>query len=54
MGHITTEIYLEEGTINFSGQLRIGIDLAIDFDLVLRRICTPKYNENIEGGLSSK
>ena len=34
MGHITTEMYLEEGRINFSGQWRTGIDLAIDFDLV--------------------
>ena len=37
MGHITTEMYLEEGTINFSGQLRTGIDLAIDFDLVFAK-----------------
>ena len=45
--------YLEEEIIDFSGQLT-GIVLAINFQLVQSKLYTPKYNENIEGGLSFK
>ena len=40
--------------MDFSGQLGTGISLAINFDLVQWKIYAPKYNGNIEGGLSSK
>ena len=40
--------------MDFSGHLTTGINLAINFDLEQWKIYTPKYNGNIDGGLSSK
>ena len=43
-------MYLEEGIIDYSGQLSTGISLPINFDIVQWKIYTLKYNWNIEGG----
>ena len=39
---LVTDIFLEEGTIHFSGNLSTGTDLAINFDLV-KYITKNKY-----------
>ena len=48
-------MYLEEREIAFFGHLSTGIDLQChQFWPCIVKIHTPKYNGNIEGGLSSK
>ena len=51
-----TDIFLEEGIVNFSSKLSTGIDLAITFDEIrcITKNIYPKYNGKMVSGIFYK